>query len=70
MDCFEELAKVLNEAGVELSSLKSSKTDLIKKLFLWATLMKNCSESNETSIRPYANYLSTLYMKKSAKADK
>ena len=40
MDCFEELATVLNSAGMELSNMKSENAELIKRLFLWSDLMK------------------------------
>ena len=65
MDCLEELANVLNKAGVELTNLNSKEKDLIKKLFLWSELMMCSSKSNESHIRPYANYLSVLYAEKS-----
>ena len=64
MDCFEELATVLNSAGMELNIMKSENTELIKRLFLWSDLMKYSSNTNETAIRPYRNYLTILYKEK------
>lgn len=64
MDCFEELATVLNSAGMELNIMKSENTELIKILFLWSDLMKYSSNTNETAIRPYRNYLTILYKEK------
>lgn len=64
MDCFEELATVLNSAGMELNNMKSENTELIKRLFLWSDLMKYSSNTNETAIRPYRNYLTILYKEK------
>lgn len=64
MDCFEELATVLNYAGMELNNMKSENTELIKKLFLWSDLMKYSSNTNETAIHPYRNYLTILYKEK------
>lgn len=64
MDCFEELATVLNSAGIELTNLKSENTDLIKKLFLWSSLMKDSARTNESSLQPYKNYLTILYTEK------
>lgn len=64
MNCFEELATVLNSAGMELNNMKSENTELIKRLFLWSDLIKYSSNTNETSIRPYRNYLTILYKEK------
>ena len=64
MDCFEELATVLNSAGMELNNMKSENTELIKRLFLWSDLMKYSSNTNETAIRLYRNYLTILYKEK------
>ncbi|MGN0724424.1 MAG: hypothetical protein ACI4LT_10505 [Treponema sp.] len=64
MDCFEELATVLNSAGMELSNMKSENAELIKRLFLWSDLMKCSSKTNETVIHPYRNYLTILYKEK------
>lgn len=64
MDCFEELATVLNSAGMELNNMKSENTELIKRLFLWSDLMKYSSNTNENAIRPYRNYLTILYKEK------
>jgi len=65
-DAFEELAEVLNSAGVELSNLNSANTELIKKLFNWSELMQDSSQSDESSIRPYRNLLAVLYKEKIA----
>ena len=65
MDCYEELANVLNTAGVELSNLNIGDKDLIRKLFLWSEIMICSSKSNESYIKPHSNYLATLYKEKS-----
>lgn len=61
MDKLEELAVILNETGVKLRNLKIDDQELIKKLFLWADLIKDCSETNESNIMPFKNYLGIRY---------
>lgn len=68
MDCFEELATVLNSAGMELKNLQSKKKELIKKIFLFADLMKDCSKTNDSSINPFMNYLAVLCTEKCEEA--
>ena len=57
MDSFEELAILLNKAGVKLEELHLDDKELIKKLFLLSDIFQSCSSTNESSIMPFKNYL-------------
>ena len=48
MDKLEELVVILNESGVKLRNFNINDTDLLRKIFLWADLIKNCSKTNES----------------------
>ena len=45
MDSFEELAILLNKAGVKLEELNLDDKELIKKLFLLSDIFQSCSST-------------------------
>lgn len=57
MDSMEELSEILNTAAVKLKNAKIDDYELIKKLFLWSNLIKDCSKTNESNIMPLKNYI-------------
>ena len=61
MDKLEELAVILNTAAIKLKNAKIDDNKLIKELFLWSDLIKNCSKTKESNIMPFKNYLAIRY---------